>query len=115
MAKVKRHMSNIVTGAALVFVFLTAPSIVCAQATGTMSGYVKDSSGAVVPHAKVTATQVQRATTYSAESDDEGFYKLPALDPGGYTLIVEKHGFERMVQAGLSVSVGQNLRVDATL
>src|SRR5215469_5121317 len=95
MDKAERHLSNIVTGTALAFVVLTAPAILRAQATGTMSGYVKDSSGAVVPHAKVTATQIQHATAYPAETNDEGFYQLPALDPGTYTLAVEKQGFER--------------------
>jgi len=115
MDKVERQLSNIVPSVALVFAVLTAPATLCAQATGTMSGYVKDSSGGVVPNAKVTATLVQRGTTYPAETNDEGFYKLPALDPGNYTLTVEKEGFERSVQTGLSVSVQQNLRVDATL
>jgi hypothetical protein len=91
------------------------PSAAKAQATGTMSGYVKDSSGGVVPHAQVTATHVQHGTTYPAETNDEGFYNFPALDPGEYTVTIEKQGFERSVQTGLALSVGQNLRVDATL
>ena len=86
-----------------------------AQATGTMSGYVKDSSGGVVPQAKVTATLVQRGTTFIAETNAEGFYNLPALDPGEYTLAVEKQGFQRNLQTGLTLTVGQNLRVDASL
>ena len=115
MEKVNRRLSNLVTGAALVAVILISPVILRAQATGTMSGYVKDSSGGVVPKAKVTATHVQHGTVFPAETNGEGFYSFPALDPGEYTVAIEKEGFQRSVQTGLTLSVGQNLRVDATL
>jgi len=107
--------SFLIIAATLVCVSFLLPAEAKAQATGTMSGYVKDSSGGVVPHAQVIATLVQHGTTYRAETNDEGFYNFPALDPGEYTLAVEKQGFNRSVQTGLSLSVGQNLRVDATL
>jgi len=115
MDKIRQRLSNLVVGAGLAIVILLAPAILRAQATGTMTGYVKDASGALVPQAKVTATHVQHGTSYPAETNGEGFYNFPALDPGEYTLTVEKEGFERSVQTGLTLSVGQNLRVDATL
>src|SRR6266567_1703511 len=115
MEKVMRRVSNLVTGAALALGVLISPALLRAQATGTMSGYVRDSSGAVVPQVKVTATLVQHNTVLHSETDTEGFYSFPALDPGDYTLTIEKEGFQRTVQTGLALSVGQNLRVDATL
>jgi hypothetical protein len=115
MELVGRRLSNIVMGAALVLAVLTSSTALHAQATGTISGYVKDSSGAIVPQAKVTATHVQHGTVYPAVTNDEGFYNFPALDPGDYTLTVEKEGFERTVQTGLSLTVAQNLRVDVAL
>ena len=115
MEKVGRRLSNFLMGAGLVMAILMSPVILQAQATGTMSGYVKDSSGANVPHAKVTATHVQRGTLFPTETNEEGFYSFPALDPGEYTLTVEKEGFQRSVQTGLTLTVGQNLRVDASL
>jgi len=115
MDKVRQRLSSLIVELGLVSVILLAPAILRAQATGTMSGYVKDASGALVPQAKVTATHVQHGTSFSAETNGEGFYNFPALDPGEYTLTVEKEGFERSVQTGLALSVGQNLRVDATL
>ena len=86
-----------------------------AQATGTMSGYVKDPSGGVVAQAKITATLVERGTTFTTQTNSEGFYNFPALDPGTYTLTVERSGFERYTQEGLSLTVRQNLRADAVL
>lgn len=99
----------------LAFIGLGWPAMLCAQATGTMSGFVKDPSGAFVPQAKVTATLVERSTTFTAEANVEGFYRFPALPPGTYMLTVEKSGFNRNVQTGLVLTVSQNLRVDTTL
>ena len=110
-----RWLSNLVTGAVLGFVVLLTPAFLRAQATGTMSGYVKDASGAVVPQAKVTATLVERGTTFTTQTNVEGFYNFPELAPGTYTLSVETPGFRRYTQEGLVLTVRQNLRVDATL
>jgi hypothetical protein len=86
-----------------------------AQATGTMSGYVKDPSGALVAQAKITATLVERGTTFTTQTNSEGFYNFPALEPGTYTLTVESPGFNRYTQEGLVLTVRQNLRVDVAL
>lgn len=115
MEKVVRRPLNLAMRLALVAAIVMSPIILRAQATGTMSGYAKDSSGGVVPQAKVTATHVQHGTILSTETDREGFYSFPALDPGDYTVTVEKQGFQRTVQTGLTLTVGQNLRVDVTL
>jgi hypothetical protein len=74
MEKTGGRRSNMAAGAWAVIVILAAPLMLLAQATGTMSGYVKDSSGGVVPQAKVTATLVQRGTTFIVETNAEGFY-----------------------------------------
>src|SRR5208283_3744489 len=110
MKMLGQRLSNSMMGVALVLVVLAWPATVGAQTTGTISGYVRDSSGAVVPQAKVTAAHVQHGTVYPTTTNNEGFYNYPALDPGDYTLTVEKEGFERTVQTGLTLTVSQNLR-----
>lgn len=115
MEKDNRRLTKIVAGALALVGILVSPIILCAQATGTMSGYVRDSAGALVPQAKVTATLVERGTVIPTETNGEGFYSFPALDPGQYTLEIEKLGFQRNLQSGLTLTVGQNLRVDVTL
>lgn len=97
----------------LAFVTLALVSTLYAQANGTMSGYVRDASGSAVPGAKVTATLLERGTSSVTETDIEGFYNFTALEPGAYTLTVEKAGFRRYEQQGLTLTVRQNLRVDA--
>src|SRR5579863_5629505 len=85
------------------------------QVTGTISGYVKDPSGAFASGAKVTATQTQRAISTVTQTSAEGFYNFVALEPGPYTLRIEQAGFQTSVRGGLDLSVNQNLRVDVDL
>ncbi|HEV2382418.1 MAG TPA: TonB-dependent receptor [Terriglobia bacterium] len=99
---------------ALILCFLL-PSTAKAQATGSVSGYVKDASGASIAEAKVTATLVSRGTSSSALTDAEGFYNFVALEPGPYTLRIEQTGFQTYVRGGLDLTVNQNLRVDVDL
>src|SRR5581483_2773397 len=84
-------------------------------ATGNISGYVKDSSGAVVVDATVTAKMVEQQAVRTTKTDAEGFYSLLALPPGQYEMTFELAGFRTQNQTGLTLTVGQNLRVDSTL
>lgn len=86
-----------------------------AQVTGTISGYVKDPSGALALGAKVTAIQAQRQISTVTQTNAEGFYNFVALEPGPYTLKVEQAGFKTYVRSGLDLTVNQNLRVDIDL
>ena len=52
------------------------------QETATITGSVKDQSGAIVPRATVTVTNIQTNISIKTESDDEGFYIIPSLRPG---------------------------------
>lgn len=102
----------------LVCALLLAMAPVCAVAqvaTGNISGYVKDSSGAIVPNATVTAKMLQQDVVRTAKTDAQGFFSLPAMPPGQYELTFELTGFQKQNQTGLQLTVGQNLRADATL
>jgi hypothetical protein len=112
-------MSKTVSEGFLLFATLLGvvllPSPAKTQATGTISGYVQDSSGASIAEASATATLVSRGTSFTAETNLECFYNFPALPPGAYSLAVEKTGFEKSVPTGIQLAVRDNLRVDATL
>src|SRR5262245_11157059 len=60
----------------------------------TMTGTVVDASGAVVPKAVVTATQVETNYKYSATSNDSGTYTIPQLREGTYILDAKAAGFQ---------------------
>jgi outer membrane receptor protein involved in Fe transport len=92
-----------------------AVPVIAQVATGNISGYVRDSSGAIVPNATVTAKMVQQEVVRTTKTDTQGFYSLPALPPGEYEMTFELTGFQKQLQTGLQLTVGQNLRVDATL
>jgi hypothetical protein len=96
-------------------VLLFVPSVLLAQTTGTLSGFVTDPSGAAVPDAKVTATLVQRSVSRTASTNQLGLYVFNALDPGEYRVAFEKAGFQQGIRSGVTLAVNQNLRLDSSL
>src|SRR5215475_15703218 len=80
----------------------------------TVTGRVIDSSGAVVPKARITITNTGTNETRVVETGDEGDYTLPQLPPGDYSLTVEQAGFKKAVQR-FTLETGQGARVDITL
>ncbi len=83
--------------------------------TGSISGTVKDSSGAVVPGAAVTALNTGTGISQSVETDAVGFYVFPALPVGVYDVTIRHPGFKEYRQKGLALDATVALRVDATL
>jgi Carboxypeptidase regulatory-like domain/TonB dependent receptor-like, beta-barrel len=61
---------------------------------GAISGTVRDATGALVPGAAVTVTNMDTNISRSVVTDDLGFYRVPALDPGRYAVKVELSGFQ---------------------
>lgn len=106
------RMSSIAV--ALVGWLFAAPAIAQAP-TGTILGHVKDSTGAMVPGAQVTATHLGTEYSRSSATDVGGQYALRLLPVGEYRLEVALTGFKSFSQTGILVEVGRNARVDATL
>src|SRR5580700_9177826 len=61
---------------------------------GRISGTITDQSGAAVPAAKITLTDVQRNVSRALTTDQAGAYAAPNLIPGTYTVHVEFQGFK---------------------
>src|SRR5262245_55898056 len=85
------------------------------QDTATMTGDVKDASGALVPKATVAITNTATNITIKSETNELGSYTVPNLRPGVYNVTVEKPGFNKTVRSGLILQVNQFARVDITL
>ncbi len=83
--------------------------------TGTVQGIVKDTSGAVIPGAKVTVINLGTRISTTFETEVDGSYVVPYLIPGTYEVTVEKEGFKKNSQTGIVLQVDQKLRVDFTL
>src|SRR3989454_2091809 len=83
--------------------------------TGTILGGVKDSSGAVIPGASITAKNVETGLTRAGVSAEDGSYRLSALPVGGYEVRVELPGFRTEVRSGLTLTVAQEAVINFTL
>jgi Carboxypeptidase regulatory-like domain len=106
------------TGFAFVAAILlcVSPEALFGQAVnGSLVGTVTDSSGAVVPTAKVTLTDVNTSVSRSAQTDAAGYYSFPDVPPGTYKLTVEQAGFKTVIRSGVEVPVNATVRVDLTL
>jgi hypothetical protein len=84
-------------------------------ATGTILGTVTDTSGAIVPNAKVTVTNTATNVAYRTVTGSAGDYNAPALNPGTYKISVESAGFEKSVTNAITLTVDQKVRVDVSL
>jgi len=85
------------------------------QGLSGITGTVLDESGAVVPDAKVTVTNVATGVVHTATTTTVGTYFITDLNPGTYTVQVEKSGFEKVVISPLNVYANQAATGNATL
>jgi len=98
------------------FVALLVTTSALAQTpTGTILGTVKDTQGAAVPGATVTATNLGTKYSRDTATDAAGEYALRLLPIGNYEVVVTLPGFKNFTQTGILLEVGRNARVDATI
>ncbi len=98
------------------FAFLLFSGAALAQTTaGRVLGTLTDQSGAAVPGATVSVTDVQRGTARTVTTDDSGDYAIPDLQPGSYKIHVEARGFKAAERPSVQVEVASDVRADFTL
>ncbi len=86
-----------------------------AQTDGSISGVIRDASGAVIPGAMVTVTNPATNQVRSAISNEAGVYNFPVLQPGKYNIKVELPGFRTITQNDVELQVQFAARIDFTL
>jgi len=69
-----------------------------AQTSAGINGSVLDSSGALIPGATVTVTNLETGGKRETVSSDGGAYQIPLLQPGSYTIVVRKQGFKQVTR-----------------
>jgi len=89
----------------VVFLLALVPSVVAQITSGTITGVVTDTSGAVVAGANVTITSTQTGAARTATTSAEGAFSFPELSPGIYNISVTKQGFKKVEQKGVEAHV----------
>ena len=115
-----RQSFSLADGARKAVLLLTAilillPAAVWAQDTATIVGTVTDSTGAVVPGAKVTVANPDRGFVRDVASDAAGEYTAVRIPIGNYVVTVEVSGFQKLERSGIALTAGQTQRVDLAL
>ncbi|MEE2840357.1 MAG: carboxypeptidase-like regulatory domain-containing protein, partial [Acidobacteriota bacterium] len=107
--------TNLILGLVLVALIWATPSVYGQSRTGSIAGTVQDSTGAVLPGAEITVTNVDTGQSRGLVTGDAGEYNALALDLGTYEVRAELQGFQTAVRRGLTVGLGQEALVDLTL
>ncbi len=82
---------------------------------GSMAGTITDPSGAVVPGASITLTNIGTTEKRSMVSEATGNYRFVNLGPGRYRIDVEKAGFKHFTRDNILVEVQAALRIDVSM
>src|SRR5436309_4673004 len=99
----------------LIILILTAAPL-CAQFDrGQISGFVKDPAGLFVPGSTVVVLNEATGLSRSAITENSGFYAVPGLDVGYYTVTVEMTGFKKYVKERIKVDANAKVALDVTL
>jgi hypothetical protein len=83
--------------------------------TAGIAGTVTDPSGAPIPNVHLVATNVATNTATETRADEAGRYLVANLAPGDYRLEASASGFKKSLQSGITLAVGQQLRMDFSL
>lgn len=86
-----------------------------ADVTGSISGYVRDSSGAALPGAHITITNLATGVVEQTATDSQGEYTVLALPPGSYSVSGAAGGFSGSTVNNIDLKVNDQLRVDLNL
>ena len=95
---------------------LTLIFVVYAQSDrGAITGTVADQVGALIPNARVVATNAGTGVQFTTETTQTGNYTIPSLPAGNYEVSVEVTGFRKYQQTGINVQVAQTARIDVVM
>jgi len=99
----------------LALAWLPATPRACAQADASISGIVRDASGAAVDSAAITIRNVETGSEREIQTDSSGRFTAPSLVVGSYEVVVEKPGFRTERRSGLALVVGQRQELELLL
>jgi hypothetical protein len=83
--------------------------------TATLSGSVKDSTGAFIAGASVAVVQTDTGTTRNVQTNADGIFTVPLLQPGVYSVTITASGFEKTTQPNIELQVNQSANLSFAL
>src|SRR6478672_10874274 len=81
----------------------------------TLAGRITDPSAAGISGARIEIKSAATGTAVNTISGEDGGYLAPYLNPGNYSITVEKAGFHRLVRDGITLGVSEHAVVDLAL
>jgi Carboxypeptidase regulatory-like domain len=112
----KRFRSYALVATLVSLVMVTFCVVVQAQVvSGSITGQVLDPSKAAIPGATITATNVESGARKTTSTGSSGYFTIPFVVPGTYTVSASARGFKTLNQKGIVVSVGQAASLNLTL
>jgi hypothetical protein len=111
-------MKNALQRAFLCFALFTSflvAAIGFAQTSGTITGAVSDTSGAVLPGVEITITNTGTDQSRTVLTNEMGRYYAAALSPGSYKVSAMLAGFEMRIRSGITLTVGSEAVIDFSL
>jgi Carboxypeptidase regulatory-like domain len=102
-------------GLAALILSIIAGALTAQVDTGTILGTVRDSTGAVVPRARILVTNEGTGARQSTSTNDSGSYVITPLRIGAYTVEVQQPGFQTQRKTGLSLNIQEQMVVDFSL
>src|ERR1051325_4414997 len=82
------------------------PSVHGQSATATLSGTIEDTNGAIIPGVAVTVTNTATAMERKTVTSEQGYFTVPLLPPGAYTVRAERDGFAPVEARDVVLNVG---------
>src|SRR6266566_10085052 len=112
MRKLMKFVSMLALAAV---VSMPTRSLAQAVAYAQIHGEATDATGAVVPNARIKATQTDTGQVRTTVSSADGTYVLPNLAIGPYSVEITADGFKSYIQSGIVLQVGNNVQINVAL
>jgi single-stranded DNA-binding protein len=111
----KRKPATILTIVTALLMVVFVPALRAQIATADIVGTVTDTSGGVVPAARVTATSIGTGIVYPGQTASDGNFLLTQLPVGHYRVTITKNGFKTYDVPDIGLTIGERVRQDARL
>jgi outer membrane receptor protein involved in Fe transport len=108
-------LTSVLCSLALVAALLLSSNAFAQGITGSITGNVTDSTGAAIPGATVTITQITTNSVHTTTTSDVGSFTVTQLPPGDYTVKIDKAAFKSYQQQKLTLAIDQTAQINAAL